>query len=152
MPDGEEDRDRGDEDHQPEGHRLRQQVPERVGREEAREEDRDARGFKGVRGDAPAAATARLAHDEQRDAAHDADREPDRGPEQPLVDGVLEEEDRGEEEGDAGDPGEETDADEVLPVEGTVGGRLGCGCGCGFGFGCRLGFGFGFGTGFRCGC
>lgn len=88
-------------------------------------EDRDRRAVEGVRRHRVLPRRLQLADDEERDAGQEADRHPDGRRQPALGDGVAQERDRRHDEHDAGDPGEELDADEALPVERGRGGRRG---------------------------
>ena len=118
APHREEHGDGGHQRHQQQDGQLRQQMPERVRRKEGREENRDARRVERVGRHRVALRGAQLAGDEKPRADDEADRHADRRAEPAVLDRVAEEEHGRENEGDAGDPGEELDADEALPVDG----------------------------------
>jgi hypothetical protein len=117
APDRQQHRDGRDQDQQTEGRRRWNQAPQRVGREERREENGDGRGIERVRRHAILLCRAQLAHDEKRDGDDDADRDAHRRSEPASIERVAEEEDRREDECDAGDRREEFHAHQLFPVE-----------------------------------
>ena len=95
----------------------RDEVPERVGREEGREEDRDGRRVHRVRGGRIAARRLHLADDEQRGGDENPDRNADRRLQPPGLDGVLQEEHGRHHQRDARERRGQLHADQTLPVE-----------------------------------
>jgi hypothetical protein len=85
--------------------------------EKRREQDRDRGAIERVRRHRILARHLQLAHDEECDRDRDADHHAHRGLQPALFYRVAEEVDRRQREHDTGDPREQLDADEALPVD-----------------------------------
>ena len=99
----------------------REQVPERERREHSGEQQAYARRVHRVRRLRVASRHLQLAHDEERDADEESDRHPDLRREPAAVDRVAKEEHSSDQERRAGDPREQLDADQTLPVKWRLG-------------------------------
>ena len=108
---------RGDRGQQGERHRRGDQIPQRVGGEECREQNRDRGGIERVGGVRILPRGFELAGDEQPDRDGQTDQHPHLRLQPALLHRVAQEQQRRQHQRDAGNRREQLHADQALPVE-----------------------------------